>query len=143
VPRDDGQKLFNTFAPQALTMKKINVALCSFGMSGWVFHAPFIHAHPGFNLYGVWERSEKKAITTYPEIKSFDSLEAMLADDAVEFVIVNTPTYTHYDFAKKALQHRKHVLVEKAFTSTVEEAKELVELAKENNCLLGGGTTVI
>ena len=118
-------------------MKKINVALCSFGMSGWVFHAPFIDVHDGFNLYAVWERSQKKAAEAYPGITSFDTLEAMLADDAIDFVIVNTPTYTHYDFTKKALQHRKHVLVEKAFTTTTAEAEELVALAAANNCILG------
>ena len=118
-------------------MKKINVALCSFGMSGWVFHAPFIDGHPGFNLYGVWERSQKKATSIYPGIKSFETLEAMLADDAIDFVVVNTPTYTHFDYAKKALLAGKHVLVEKAFTTTVAEAGELVELAEEKNLLLG------
>lgn len=118
-------------------MQTINVALCSFGMSGWVFHAPFIAAHPGFNLYGVWERSQKKAAEQYPVIQSFDTLEAMLADENIDMVVVNTPTYTHYDFAKKALQQRKHVLVEKAFTTTVAEAAELVQLAKDNNCILG------
>lgn len=118
-------------------MKKINVALCSFGMSGWVFHAPFIDVHPGFNLYAVWERSQKKAAEKYPGIKSFDSLEAMLADDAIDMVVVNTPTYTHYEFAKKALQHHKHVLVEKAFTTTVAEAEELLKIATDNKCILG------
>jgi scyllo-inositol 2-dehydrogenase (NADP+) len=118
-------------------MQKINVALCSFGMSGRVFHAPFIDAHAGLNLYAVWERSEKKAATLYPGILSFDTLEALLADDLVDMVVVNTPTYTHYEFAKKALQHHKHVLVEKAFTSTAAEAEELVALAQHNNCLLG------
>ncbi|RYY48121.1 MAG: oxidoreductase, partial [Chitinophagaceae bacterium] len=87
--------------------------------------------------YGVWERSEKKAAVHYPAIKSFDSLEEMLADDAIDLVVVNTPTYTHYDFTKKALEHNKHVLVEKAFTATAEEAEELVRIAEEKKLLLG------
>ena len=109
----------------------INTALCSFGMSGLVFHAPFIDAHPGFNLYGVWERSAKTAKEKYPSIRSFDTLDAMLADDAIDLVIVNTPNYTHYDFAKKALLAGKHVLVEKSFTVTVSEAAELITLANQ------------
>ena len=112
-------------------MKQINTALCSFGMSGLVFHAPFIAANPGFNLYAVWERSKKTAATIYPSIISFDSLEAMLADEAIELVIVNTPNYTHFEFAKKALLAGKHVLVEKSFTVTVAEAEELIRIAKE------------
>ena len=114
-------------------MKIINTALCSFGMSGAIFHAPFIHVHPGFNLYGVWERSIKSAEQKYPGIISFDSLETMLDDASIDLVVVNTPNYTHYDFAKKALQAGKDVLVEKAFTVTVSEAEELVRFATENN----------
>ncbi|MEO7048313.1 MAG: Gfo/Idh/MocA family oxidoreductase [Ferruginibacter sp.] len=112
-------------------MTRINTALCSFGMSGLVFHAPFIDVHPGFNLYAVWERSQKLAQEKYPSIISFDSYEAMLADTAIDLVVVNTPNYTHYDFTKKALLAGKHVLVEKAFTVTVSEAEELISLAKD------------
>ncbi len=114
-------------------MKVINTALCSFGMSGKVFHAPFIHLHQGFNLYAVWERSTKSASAVYPHIKSFDSLEEMLLDDLIDMVVVNTPNYTHFEFAKKALLANKHVLVEKAFTVTASEAEELIKLAKERS----------
>jgi len=111
----------------------VNVALCSFGMSGLVFHAPFIHANPGFNLYAVLERSKKNASAIYPGITSFDTFETMLADDAIDLVIVNTPNYTHFDLAKRSLLAGKHVLVEKAFTVTVSEAEELIEIAKKKN----------
>ena len=114
-------------------MRKINTSLCSFGMSGMVFHAPFIKIHPGFNLYGVWERSKNIAAQKYPSIKVFRTFETLLADDNVELVIVNTPNYTHYDLAKKSLQSGKHVIVEKPFTVTVKEGEELIELAKKQN----------
>ncbi len=114
-------------------MHRINTALCSFGMSGSVFHAPFIQANPGFNLTGVWERSQKRASTIYPDIRSYDSLESLLTDEDIDLVIVNTPNYTHFDFARKALLAGKHVLVEKSFTVTVSEARELILLAKACN----------
>ena len=69
-------------------MKKINTALCSLGMSGVVFHAPFLDLHTGFNLYGVWERSKTIARETYPQIKTIRRLEELLADEARELVIV-------------------------------------------------------
>src|SRR5436309_3526987 len=116
---------------------KYKVALCSFGMSGWVFHAPFIDLHPGFELYGVWERTKNLAAEKYPSIKTFRSLEDMLADDVIDLVIVNTPNYTHFEYAKKALQANKHVVVEKAFTVTVSEAEELKELAEKQHKKLG------
>jgi scyllo-inositol 2-dehydrogenase (NADP+) len=117
-------------------MKQINTALCSFGMSGWVFHAPFINLHPGFNLYAVWERTKNLAEEKYPGIKTFRSLENMLADPAIELVIVNTPSVTHYAFAKQALLAGKHIIVEKPFTATASEARELIELAKEKGLKL-------
>lgn len=107
----------------------IQTAICSFGMSGKVFHAPFIHANPHFNFYGVWERSKKTANEFYPDVKSFDTLEEMLADENIELVIVNTPNATHYDYCKKALESGKHVIVEKPFVITSEQGKELIELA--------------
>jgi scyllo-inositol 2-dehydrogenase (NADP+) len=114
-------------------MQKIKTALCSFGMSGWVFHAPFIHLHGGFELYAVFERTKNLAEEKYPGIKTFRSLEAMLADDAIELVIVNTPNYTHFEYAKLALLAGKHVVVEKPFTNNVAEAEELIALAKKQN----------
>ena len=110
-------------------MRNINAALLSFGMSGKVFHAPFLHLHPGFTLLGSWERSTKAIANQYPGVQSYDSMEAVLTDDRVELVVVNTPTYTHYEYAKAALKAGKHVIVEKAFVGSTSEAEELKALA--------------
>lgn len=117
-------------------MQPINTALCSFGMSGWVFHAPFLSVNPGFNFYAVWERTKNLAMQKYPAVKTFRSLEEMLKDDAIELVIVNTPSVTHFEYAKKVLEAAKHCIVEKPFTATVGQAKELIELAKNKNVKL-------
>lgn len=117
-------------------MQTINTALCSFGMSGWVFHAPFIDVHHGFNLYAVYERSKNLAQERFPRVKTYRSLNEMLADANVDLVVVNTPNATHYEFTKKALQAGKHVVVEKPFTIEVEEAEELITLAKQQNKVL-------
>src|SRR5687768_15266848 len=103
----------------------IKIALTSFGMSGWVFHAPFIEGHPGFNFYAVWERSKNLAQEKYPSVKVYRTLEEMLEDKEIELVIVNTPNYTHHEYAKKALLAGKHVVIEKPFTVTVADGKEL------------------
>lgn len=119
-----------------MTSKPINAALCSFGMSGWVFHAPFISLHPGFKFYAVWERSKNLAREKYPDVKVFRTYEEMLADSETELVVVNTPSYTHYEYAKKSLLAGKHTIIEKPFTATVAEAEELTELAKKQNVKL-------
>lgn len=117
-------------------MQPINTALCSFGMSGLLFHGPFISVNKGFNFYGVWERTKNLAEEKYPAVKTFRKLEDLLADKNIELVVINTPSVTHYDYAKKALQAGKHVIVEKPFTATVKEAEELIELANKKKVKL-------
>lgn len=117
-------------------MRKIKTALCSFGMSGWVFHAPFIALHEGFELYAVWERSKNLAQEKYPAILTYRTYEKLLEDASIELVVVNTPNNTHFDLAKKALKAGKHVIVEKPFTITVAEGEELIALAKDKNKLI-------
>jgi predicted dehydrogenase len=117
-------------------MQPIKTALCSFGMSGWVFHAPFIQVHPGFELYGVLERTKNLAVQSYPQVITFRSLEEMLADKNIELVVVNVPNVLHYDYAMKCLNAGKHVIVEKPFTVTLSQANELIQLAEKNHLLL-------
>lgn len=117
---------------------QIKTAILSFGMSGRVFHAPFIHLHPGFTFYAVLERSKNLAAELYPDVITYRTIEELVADPAIELVIVNTPNKTHYEYAKMALQAGKHVVVEKPFTVTVEQGEELISLAKSRNVKLSG-----
>jgi scyllo-inositol 2-dehydrogenase (NADP+) len=117
-------------------MKQINVALCSFGMSGRVFHAPFLHAHPRFVLYGVWERTKSLAAQIYPTIKTFTTLQALLQDDAIDVVVVNTPSVTHFDYTQQVIAAGKHAIVEKPFTATQQQAKILIDQAEQKNKIL-------
>lgn len=114
-------------------MLPIRTAILSFGMSGRVFHAPFISLNPSFKLVGIWERTKSASLEFYPNIHIYRSLDEVLDDTNIDLVVVNTPTNTHYDFAKKALLVGKHVIVEKAFTTTLSEAIELTQLAKIKN----------
>jgi len=117
-------------------MRQINTALLSFGKSGRLFHAPFIEQHPGFILRGCWERSRKVIKDHFGSARSYDSLDELLADPAVDLVVVNTPTLTHYEYAKRALQHGKHLVVEKALAGSAAEAAELHALANKQQCKL-------
>ncbi|SDK32795.1 Predicted dehydrogenase [Pedobacter sp. ok626] len=109
---------------------EIVTGIMAFGMSGKVFHAPFIDKHPGFKLHAVTERNQKNAASIYPGIISYNTIDDLIADDKIDLIIINTPNYTHFDYAKKSLKADKHILVEKPFTATSTEAKEIFELAK-------------
>jgi predicted dehydrogenase len=112
-------------------MIPIKTALLSFGMSGRVFHAPFLHVNPGFELYAVWERSKELSTAIYPYVKIYRTFEEILEDKEIELVVVNTPNYTHYEYTKRVLEAGKHVVVEKPFTVTSAEGVELAALAEK------------
>jgi predicted dehydrogenase len=112
----------------------IKTGILSFGMSGKIFHSPFVNEHKDFELYAVVERTKKKAHLIYPNIKSYNSIEELIADPEIELVIVNTPNITHFDFALKAIKAGKHVLMEKPFTVKSSEAGILFKEAKRYNC---------
>jgi scyllo-inositol 2-dehydrogenase (NADP+) len=114
----------------------INTALLSYGMSGEIFHAPFLSIHSGFQLKKVVERSKQKITQRYPQVVSVKDKSEVLSDPSIELVIVNTPNETHYSFVKEALNADKHVIVEKPFTVTSAEAEELITLANKKNKIL-------
>lgn len=116
--------------------KKINVGLVSYGMAGRIFHAPFIHCHPHLHLYKVVERHKEESKKDYPYATVVPSLESLLGDEKVDLVVIATPPRLHYEQTKKALEAGKNVVVEKPFTATSEQAKELIMLAEKNGCLL-------
>ncbi|SFC81527.1 Predicted dehydrogenase [Parapedobacter composti] len=114
-----------------MSKKSIATGILSYGMSGRVFHAPFIHHKSRFELRAVVERHEKRAHHRYPQVISYNSVDELLADDKIELVIVNTPNNTHVDYAERALRAGKHILVEKPFATNSQEAEKLFALGRE------------
>ena len=112
-------------------MQPIKTGLLAYGMSGRIFQAPFLNVHPGFELRAVVERHEKKAIESYPDINSYSSVEELLNDEDLELVIINTPNYTHFDFARKALEAGKHILIEKPIAASAGEVKTICDLGRQ------------
>lgn len=109
----------------------IITGILSYGMSGRIFHAPFLETNTRFKLKAIVERSKKQAQERYPNIISYDEVEQLLNDEEIELIVVNTPNQTHYDFAKRALLKGKHVLIEKPCAGTSKEVEELFAIGKE------------
>ncbi|HUM64338.1 MAG TPA: oxidoreductase, partial [Chitinophagaceae bacterium] len=61
----------------------IRTGICSYGMSGKLFHAPFIQNHPGFELSAIVERSRNESRDRYPGSMLYRSVEEMLDDDSL------------------------------------------------------------
>lgn len=117
-------------------MQLVKVGLCAFGMSGKVFHAPFLKQHPGFFLSAIVERSKEESKLQYPNAVIYHSVEEMLQNADIDLVVVNTPVQTHFEYTKMVLEAGKNVIVEKPFTVNVEEAEELVRIAESKNLFI-------
>ena len=114
----------------------IKTGILSYGMSGKLFHAPFIESHPEFELTAIVERTKNESREKYPEAKLYRSVDELINDPAIELVVVNTPVQTHFEFAKKSIEAGKHTIVEKPFTVTLAEGEELFALAEKHKVLL-------
>lgn len=115
-------------------MSQIQVGLLGFGLAGSVFHAPLIQACEGLHLAAVGSRNfEGKQL---PAGVRGASIDAVLADPAIELVVVATPNDSHASFARQALLAGKHVVVDKPFVLRAADAEDLIALArKQDRCL--------
>ncbi len=77
----------------------------------------------------------------YPSVETSELLDEVLKDPAIKGVVVATPVNTHFGLAKKCLQAGKSVLVEKPLAASVEQAAELVKLARSQSLVLMVGHT--
>ena len=114
----------------------IKTGICSYGMSGKLFHAPFLAAHPGFELTAIVERHNNESKDRYPDAKLYRSVEELCAAKDLQLIVVNTPTHLHFEHARMVLQAGKNMVIEKPFAITVKEAEELTALAERQKVFL-------
>src|SRR5438874_5461781 len=114
----------------------IEVGLIGFGLAGRAFHAPVIRAVPGMHLAAILQRTGNEAAEKYPDVRIVRNLDELLAIREIQLVVIATPNDTHYSFARQCLAAGRDVVVDKPFTTTVEEAESLVQFAKENGRLI-------
>jgi scyllo-inositol 2-dehydrogenase (NADP+) len=114
----------------------IDVGLIGFGLAGRAFHAPVIRAVPDLRLAAILERKGNEAAEKYPDIRIVRSLDELLAMKKIRLIVIATPNDTHYSFARQCLEAGRDVVVDKPFAATLEEAKALVEMAKETGRVL-------
>jgi predicted dehydrogenase len=114
----------------------VEVGLIGFGLAGRAFHAPVIRAVPGLHLAAIVQRSGTEATEKYPNVRIVRSLEELLAIKEIRLVVIATPNDTHYPLARQCLAAGRDVVVDKPFTTTLEEAISLVQFAKDKGRLL-------
>lgn len=113
------------------TSTDIPVGLIGFGMSGRVFHAPVISAVAGLRLAAIVQRTPGDAAARYPKAQVVSSVEELLAIPDIRLVVIATSNPSHFDLARRCLLAGRDVVVDKPFTTNLQEANELVRLARE------------
>lgn len=99
----------------------------------------------GKPLYAVGNRTYEKAVEfakRYDIQKVYLQIDDMFEDEAVDIIYITSPHNTHYGFMKKALEHGKHLLVEKSITLNSEELDGMIVLAREKHLILAEAMTI-
>ena len=111
----------------------LHCAFIGFGKSATRYHLPYVlHRKADWHVAHIYRRSPKpdEQLPQYAHIHFTSELDDILNDPQVKLVVVCTHADSHFDYAKQALEAGKNVLVEKPFTPTLSQAKELFALAK-------------
>jgi len=114
---------------------KINCAFAGFGKSATRYHLPYVlQRRDTFQvktIFDITRRPDIEKEEAYQGIRFTSDLNDILHDESITLVTLCTPPQTHYDLAKRCLEHGKNVIVEKPFTRTLAEAQSLFALAAE------------
>ena len=102
-------------------------------------HIKHLSKHSDVDFVGVFDlnKDSLKNICNEFKVRPVKSLDDLI--NSCDGVNIVTPTNTHFDIAKKFLEHKKDVFIEKPMTNTADEALSLINLAKKNGCIIQVG----
>lgn len=122
------------------TTQPIRVGIIGFGLSGRVFHAPFVATNPAFRLDLIATGNPERAAEAraqHPGAEIVDSPDALLARAAdLDLVVLASPAHTHLEQGLAALEAGAGIVIDKPFVPTVVDAKKLIAKAEETGKLL-------
>lgn len=110
--------------------KPITIAVIGYGLGGRVFHAPYIRAVEGLHLAAIVSSRKDEIAKTYPDVPVLADAEAVFRNPAIDAVVISTPNDSHACLATRALEAGKHVVIDKPFAATLQEALTLKAKAK-------------
>ena len=116
-----------------------NTAIIGYGYAGRAFHSYLVGLADGLNLYAIATRdAERRAAAreAYPNAQIYQTIDEVIADDAVELVVLATPHDTHAELAIKAMNAGKHLVTDKIMAMTTPEADAMITASKRNNVML-------
>lgn len=117
--------------------KTLRVGIIGFGLAGQTFHAPLVRATPGLQITAVASSGPDKVHAALGDaVTVLADPHALATSELVDLVVIASPNATHFELAALALEAGKHVVVDKPFTATVQEARQLAALAAARSLFL-------
>lgn len=116
--------------------RPLQLALIGYGNAGRIFHAPLIAGVPGLQLACIASSKPDAVRQDWPGLRVVADSQAVIADAAIDLVVIATSNASHHGLAKAALLAGKHVLVDKPCTVTLAETDELLAVARAQNRVL-------
>jgi len=117
------------------TVTPLNVALIGYGFAGKTFHAPLLSNVSGLRLTHIVS-SDSAKVKRDLDVSVLATPDDAFALPEIDLIVIATPNSAHFDLAQKALAAGKHVVVDKPFTVTSEDAAELISQAAQHKRLL-------
>ncbi|MFT8736712.1 MAG: oxidoreductase [Zymomonas mobilis] len=114
----------------------IKVGLIGYGFVGKTFHAPLINAVDGLELAAIVSSHPEIVREDLPDVSVYPDIDIMLSNSNVDLVVIATPNDTHKPLAERAILAGRHVVVDKPFTLTTDDARYLADLAARESKLL-------
>ena len=114
----------------------LKVGLVGYGYAGKTFHAPLIAAVPDLQLAAVASSDAAKVHAAWPGVTVHATPAELIARDDIDLVVIATPNDTHHPLARSALLAGRHVVVDKPFTVALDDARDLVALARQRRRVL-------
>jgi len=115
----------------------LTIAYIGNGKSANRYHLPFaLKLKDKIKVKTIYSRSGRQNWTPIEGVHYTTNINDIYDDPEIQLVVVSTPGSTHYQLAKDVLNHGKNALVEKPFTETSAQARELFALAKEKGLLV-------
>lgn len=122
---------FYFFYIAQLMQHPIRVGLVGYGVAAQVMHLPFITTLGEYRLVSVLERHQQRAQEKYPWVRTVTTIGDLTDDPEIDLIVVTTPNDTHFPYTEQALLAGKHVVLEKPFTITTDDAARLIETARQ------------
>lgn len=114
----------------------IRTAIVGYGRSARVYHLPFLNFLKNYEITSFVSSKSDRLKKDYPDAKVYSDIPELIKNQNIELAIITSPVFAHFDQVKQMLEAKKHVVVEKPFTITSAEAKELGDLAEKNEVQL-------